>query len=171
MCVVHVPSIFCTLTQWENFNECLIQNHLHAYLAHEIIAIIFYCGFVNCIFVWFIWKCLLGAFSIRKASLVVCLCILCYSKIWRAHTLWILFIGLSDNKQNGFNMLSNTKKFILVERFTCNVSTKYTHAERTQPKCIVHEFYCSETFFIPFQRENEKDRIQFIYIWDVLWNI
>lgn len=27
-----------------DFNECLIQNHLHAYQTYEIIAIIFYCG-------------------------------------------------------------------------------------------------------------------------------
>lgn len=34
-----------------DFNECLIQNHLHAYRAHGIIAIIFYCGSKNYIFV------------------------------------------------------------------------------------------------------------------------
>lgn len=36
---------FQTNTHTETyFNECLIQNHFHAYRAYEIIAIIFYCG-------------------------------------------------------------------------------------------------------------------------------
>lgn len=40
-----------------DFNECLIQNHLHAYQTYEIIAIIFYCGFQSYIIILFAIVC------------------------------------------------------------------------------------------------------------------
>ena len=122
------------------FNECLIQNHLHAYRAYGIIAIIFYCS-SKIIFLFVgLWKCL-RVLSRREhpcISFSFCLSLLCsgsnqeHSKA-EPHLLVYRIISKM------LLICSSIKKFILVER-VANTHNAYTWSnllDKTESKAFL----------------------------------